>query len=333
MFLNLICEITNSIYLIDRRDKAGARKKACKKYLVRPIQERLIGTKRYYSTAEAYLTNRKPSPQPAVFLECEEDGRAVSVLRPIANSGQYQVTQNSIKRRSCRVKTLSYSQSQHRRSWSVGGSNVHQTMMRRSESHLRRLEHVAEKTIDQPDSRPSSSSSSCSRTSSDRRNSALVDAETQTISDEVSVVRSGSRRSKGDGLESPVIRREQQTNTALSSESEQEVEEEMEEETYRWERKRGRASGSSQHISLSEASNQTDSQQVFGSGRRYTVDMSQYKYNNVWGKRQPSSAVQTLRQNQYSVHDKGEFLISKLSEYGFYKRRFLIFQQALCQPG
>ena len=267
-----------------RREKA--RKRSYKRYLVRPIQERLIGAKRCYSTVDAGLksgaTNRS-----AVFLEVEEDsGRPVTVLRPMSGS---QATPQlvSCKRRSCRVKVLSHSQSLHRRSWSVGGSNVHQTMMKRSESHLRRLENISEKT--QRDSRPpsSASSSACSRSSSDRRNSALVDAGTQTVVEEDEPAireRTGSsRRSKGDGIESPAVgRSRRQTDQSISD-----SEEEIEEETYRWERKRGRASGSSQHLSLCESSSQslTDSQPHFGIGRRYTVDMSQYKYNDTWAKR------------------------------------------------
>jgi hypothetical protein len=264
-------------------------------------------------------------PRSAVFLEVEENSvQPVTVLRPLPGS-QYQPSPqlvSSTKRRSCRVKVLSHSQSLHRRSWSVGGSNVHQTMMRRSESHLRRLEHISEKTSTPPaaqerDSRPLSSSSSSSRSSSDRRNSAaLVDAETQTIvEDELAeeptcVVRSGSRRSKGDGLESPAVIRLKQTGEE-SSDSEPEVIQEIEEETYRWERKRGRASGSSQHLSLCESSSQSLNEprqlQHFGIGRRYTVDMSQYKYNDAWTQRiqQPSVLLDDETHHRSAQPDKG----------------------------
>ena len=271
--------------IIIRREKS--RKKSYKRYLVRPLQDRLIGTKRSYATGES-------SSKSAVFLEVEEEsGRPVTVLRPLAgNVDPYQGTPQlvSSKRRSCRVKVLSYTPSQqHRRSWSVGGSNVHQTMMRRSESHLRRLGNITErKGQDQRDSRPSSSVSSCSRTSSDRRrNSILVDAGTQTFVNEEDEdaamdheIQTG--RSKGDGLE--------------SSDGEESALHETEEESYRWERQRGRASGSSQHITLCESSSQSlsESYQSFGNlGRRYTVDMTQYKYNESWTKRiehgEPSS--------------------------------------------
>lgn len=300
-----------------RREKT--RKRSYKRCLVRPIQDRLIGAKRSYSTC---VDNK---PRSAVFLEVEENSvQPVTVLRPLPGS-QYQPSPqlvSSTKRRSCRVKVLSHSQSLHRRSWSVGGSNVHQTMMRRSESHLRRLEHISEKTSTPPaaqerDSRPLSSSSSSSRSSSDRRNSAaLVDAETQTIvEDELAeeptcVVRSGSRRSKGDGLESPAVIRLKQTGEE-SSDSEPEVIQEIEEETYRWERKRGRASGSSQHLSLCESSSQSLNEprqlQHFGIGRRYTVDMSQYKYNDAWTQRiqQPSVLLDDETHHRSAQPDKG----------------------------
>lgn len=294
-----------------RRKKPS--KKNYKTYLVRPIQERLTGGKKSYSTtAETGIR-----PKSEVFLEVEEDsGQPVTVLRPLPGMNCHDTPQlvNYGKRRSCRVKIPSHSQSLHRRSWSVGGSNVHQTMMRRSESHLRRLEHVSEKTsvmpvTQQKNSRPgSSASSSSSRSLSNRRNSAaLVDAGTQTIiedrhdpvAEDRCITRSGIRRSKGDGLESPALMRhrrsqQQQTNQE-SSETEPEAAESIEEETYKWERKRGRASGSSQHLSLCDTSSQSvnDARQVsVGIGRRYTVDMSQYKYNNEWTKRsqQPSAS-------------------------------------------
>jgi hypothetical protein len=210
-------------------------------------------------------------------------------------------------------------------------------MMKRSESHLRRLEHISEKTsptmvhqhLEERDSRPLSSSSSSSRSSSDRRNSsAFVDAETQTIveeelTEERCVIRSGSRRSKGDGLESPALirhKRNQQTGEQ-SSDSEPEAIKEIEEETYRWERKRGRASGSSQHLSLCESSSQSlnePQQQLFGIGRRYTVDMSQYKYNDAWTKRVQPSVLDEPHHRSSAHPEKG----IKHLNYKFFVRLF-----------
>uniref|UniRef100_A0A0P5XEN5 Putative Mitogen-activated protein kinase kinase kinase n=1 Tax=Daphnia magna TaxID=35525 RepID=A0A0P5XEN5_9CRUS len=307
---NLFAEVATLKAMLEEQAKnRPKRKKPSKRnyktYLVRPIQERLAGAKKSYSTTG----DTGIRPRSEVFLEVEEDsGQPVTVLRPLPGMSCQDTPQlvNYGKRRSCRVKVLSHSQSLHRRSWSVGGSNVHQTMMRRSESHLRRLEHVSEKTsitptTQQKSSRPgSSASSSSSRSSSNRRNSAaLVDAGTQTIiedrhdplTENSYITPSGSRRSKGDGLESPALirhRRSQQQQTTHQESSETEPVEEIEEETYKWERKRGRASGSSQHLSLCETSSQSinDPRQTsFGIGRRYTVDMSQYKYNDAWNKR------------------------------------------------
>lgn len=305
--------------IINRREKP--RKRSYKRYLVRPLQDRLIGTKRSYATCESPF-HSKSSSKSAVFLEVEEEsGRPVTVLRPLPSGDLYQGTPQLVnnKRRSCRVKVLSYTPSQqHRRSWSVGGSNVHQTMMRRSESHLRRLGNITEKKgQDQRDSRPSSSTSSCSRSSSDRRNSALVDAGTQTLvhEEDDAVMIDGqaeeSRRSKGDGVESPAmigrIKRDQQVRTFDSSDSdEDDASREIEEETYRWERKRGRASGSSQHITLCETSSQSLSEYSHPMGRRYTVDMSQYKYNDSWTKRVHEPSGDPTQINSSSLPNKGK---------------------------
>jgi len=53
---------------------------------------------------------------------------------------------------------------------------------------------------------------------------------------------------------------------------------------YQWERKRGRASGSSQQLSLNETSSHS-----LPAGRRYTVDMRQWKYNDSWNKHAQAS--------------------------------------------
>ena len=129
----------------------------------------------------------------AVFLEHEENsGRTVSVMQAVpAGCVRSSFQSQGSKRRPCRVLV------NHRRSWSVGGSNVHQTMMRRSDSHLRRLELVAE----QPREDAARSTSSMASVASTRRCSVLVDAERQTEMDRV-------QRSKGDGFsfDSPSVR-------------------------------------------------------------------------------------------------------------------------------
>jgi len=232
-------------------------------------------------------------------------------MRPLPGNNNSPLVSGGTKRRSVRLRVPPHQY--HRRSWSVGGSNVHQTMMRRSESHLRRLEHISE-SKDQTDkgsrsSTSSSSSSSCPSPS--RRCSALVDAETQTISEQTPVV---PRRSKGDGLsveESPVLTNFRRTvdsteNSSEDDEVPEEEEEEDEEESYEWDRKRGRASGSSQRLSLCESSTYSLSSaaidhlkhSTIGGGRRYTVDMSQWKYNETWAQRNSSS-------NEQQSVDKG----------------------------
>ena len=290
--------------------------------MVRPLQERL-GNKRSHSVVDSATYCNRGSPARAVLLEVEEEtGRPVTVMRPLPSNNNSPLASGGVKRRSVRLRVAPHQH--HRRSWSVGGSNVHQTMMRRSESHLRRLEHISENK-EQRSSRvsmssssaESSSSSSCSSPS--RRCSALVecvDAETQTIFEQTPVV---SRRSKGDGLsveESPVLtnfRRAVDSVENSSEDDDPEEEEEEQEEGYEWDRKRGRASGSSQRLSLCESSIQSLNPVVIdrlkhatiGGGRRYTVDMSQWKYNERWTEQNQST-------NQQQSVDKGIFFI------GFY---------------
>lgn len=231
-----------------------------------------------------------------------------------------QLAAGGAKRRSCRIRVVpsgsaAASATQHRRSWSVGGSNVHQTMMKRSRSHIRRLGNIAESgSANQPDKGQSPSTAS-------RRRSILRDAECQTErpneQDEETVATglTAFSRSKGDGIsvDSPALTRfaplSSNVNSSTSSSSESDPEEEELEKRYNWDRTRGRASGSSQRLSLSEST----SSQIFapsseepsaGPGRRFTVDMSQYKYNESWVKRvhhlPPPSARQPV-----GTFDKG----------------------------
>lgn len=244
----------------------------------------------------------------AVFLEVEEDsGQAVSVLAP-ASVQPSAFSSSASKRRSCRAKVVS-SHSQHKRAWSVGGSNVHQTMMRRSESHLRRLEQVNEPARES--TRPTSSASTASSSSScstARRCSLLVDAETQTAvaaaPEPEGFSRSASRRLKGDGIDSPAVER-----AGKRLESDAEDSEVEDGESYEWQRNRGRASGSSQRFVMSESPAQHEP--LFaGPGRRYTVDMSQYKYNDAWN-RHHASLHSPHRSGQYNKTLKGTFQNSK----------------------
>lgn len=279
--------------------------------MVRPLQERL-GSKRSLSAIDSTSYCTRGSPARAVFLEVEEEtGRPVTVMRPLPSNNNSPLASGGAKRRSVRLRVPPHQY--HRRSWSVGGSNVHQTMMRRSESHLRRLEHISESKdqMDKGSRSSTSSSSSSSCPSPSRRCSALVDAETQTISEQTPVV---PRRSKGDGLsvedhhESPVLTNFRRTvdSTENSSEDDEVLEEEDEEESYEWDRKRGRASGSSQRLSLCESSTYSLNpatidhlkHSTIGGGRRYTVDMSQWKYNETWAK-------ENLSTNQQQSADKG----------------------------
>lgn len=224
----------------------------------------------------------------------------------------------NIKRRSCRVRTNNYSQSQHRRSWSVGGSNVNQVMMKRSNSHLRRLKNITPRKQDQTDfSRPisTSPSSSSAAMSHDRRNSTLVDAETQTLVDDddddddesVDHIGTGSRRSKGDGLESPV--QEARDSHWIDSEEDEHSDRELE---IQLERNRGRASGSSQHLTFNESPGPSlTTTPHFGIGRRVTVDMSEYKYNPRWSDHHPSIPERSTRSNQDSSTNKGISISTK----------------------
>ena len=156
----------------------------------------------------------------AMFLELEqESGRPLNVMRPVPSNGNmmpgmmmmmplprssFQV--QGTRRRSGRVKSV-----KHRRSWSVGGSNVHRSfemMMKTTDSPLNRLSMV--KTSEPKKTSGSSSSQKWTRsrdtsdTHSQRGSSlattptttttTLIDTGTQT--EVIQVV----RRSKGDGI-------------------------------------------------------------------------------------------------------------------------------------
>lgn len=238
---------------MSRREKQ--RKRSYKKVLVRPIQDRL-GRK-------SFLPESGSSK--AVFLEHEENsGRSVCPA-PISNALRSSFC--APKRRSHR----SYPPAAHRRSWSVGGSNVHQMMMRRSDSHLRRLKFTADQDQDQL---ATSRSAFCVPPHCDAavpKDRILVDAETQT-----------DVRSKGDGFSvdspAPSLRLNNANTVALASSDSEECE--NNDNCDQWERKRGRASGSSQRLSLCEPSNHS----LPAAGRKYTVDMRQWKYNDSWYK-------------------------------------------------
>jgi hypothetical protein len=142
----------------------------------------------------------------AMFLELEQESdRPLNVMRQLPST--YNVPARSSfqgsRRRSGRV-----ARAKHRRSWSVGGSNVHQMMMRRSRSPLNRLEFAAEKEAeDKTKNRDSTATLDTDRSvDCSSRCSVLVDAETQTesaLADAVVI-----QRSKGDGFcaDSPLMR-------------------------------------------------------------------------------------------------------------------------------
>jgi len=204
-----------------------------------------------------------------VFLE-QEENRSEELLPANKNSIRSSFQCHGVKHRTGRAPVA------HRRSWSVGGSNVHQTMMRRSEPHLHRLD-LTQDTIQEKDRRSPLVIGPAlieSREEQDRRRgSILVDAETQT-----------DVRSKGDGIsiDSPTVHLKN-VNAAGAFES-SDSEESENNSFYQWERKRGRASGSSQQLSLNETSSHS-----LPAGRRYTVDMRQWKYNDSWNKHAQAS--------------------------------------------
>ena len=142
----------------------------------------------------------------AMFLELEQESdRPLNVMRQLPST--YNVPARSSfqgsRRRSGRV-----ARAKHRRSWSVGGSNVHQMMMRRSRSPLNRLEFAAEKAAENKTrNRDSTATLDTDRSvECSSRCSVLVDAETQTESAlaDAAVI----QRSKGDGFcaDSPLMR-------------------------------------------------------------------------------------------------------------------------------
>ena len=154
-------------------------------------------------------------------------------------------------------------------------------------------------------------------------------------------------RSKGDGgnVDSSVLLRLQPLTISSSSSScsisSSSSEIESEEETYEWDRKRGRASGSSQRLSLCETSSQNLAikDQLLGNlantpGRRYTVDMSQYRYSDSLAKRAqlvpssptPSSTVSV--QQHPSSSEKGSICcLAFYNEYIFSKRGIIYYSE------
>lgn len=154
---------------------------------MRPIQDRL--NKRSFHDPSQLAGGSTKMP---VFLE-QEENRSEELLPANKNSIRSSFQCHGVKHRTGRAPVA------HRRSWSVGGSNVHQTMMRRSEPHLHRLD-LTQDTIQEKDRRSPLFIGPAlieSREEQDRRRgSILVDAETQT-----------DVRSKGDGIsiDSPTV--------------------------------------------------------------------------------------------------------------------------------